>query len=178
MIEKMIGAARLNTGVYNQVEADQSETTNALLVVIIVAIASGIGVLGQGTAGIGGLIGGIVMSVLGWAVWSFVVYFVGTRVYNAPATVGELLRTLGYAQSPGVLNVLGFIPGLGALIAFIVAIWVLVASFIAAREALDLDNTKTAITVVLGFIANVIIAAILGTIFGGIGIGLGALMGG
>lgn len=177
MLDKMIRAARLDVPLYNQVEGDLNETTNALIVVIIVAIASGIGALGN-NVGIGGFIASLLSALIGWAAWAFVIYLIGTRVFNATATVGEVLRTTGYAQSPGVLALLGIIPGVGGLIVFVASIWTLVTSFIATREALDLDNTKTAITVILGFIAFIVVAVILGTIFGISAAVVGGLAGG
>ena len=194
MIEKMIRAARLDPSLYNQVERDETETTNALIIVLVVAVIGGISIalatasLGAATRGsgatavvpnpLGAFVSSVLSAVLGWFAWSFIIYLVGTRLFNATATPGELLRTLGYAQSPGVLNIVQVIPCLGQLIGLGVAIWTLVTSFIATREALDLDNGKTAITVILSFIANIVIAVILGTILGIGAFGLSALTGG
>ncbi len=187
MIEKMIRAARLDPTLYNQVEADQNETSNALIIVVLVGIISGLGAAGASlfaaSQGVGAgnpimaFIGAVLSAVLGWIVWSFIIYFVGTRVYNAATTPGELLRTLGYAQSPAILNILGGIPCLGVIISLVVMVWTLVASFIAAREALDLDTTKTLITVILGFIVSFILTLIIGAILGVGALGLGALTG-
>lgn len=175
MFEKMIRAARLDTSVYNEVERDENETSNALIVVVLVALVGAVGLLFS--VGVGGALAGILSTVLGWVAWAFMIYFIGTRVFNATATPGEVLRTTGYAQAPALLNILGVIPILGALVGFIVWIWTLVTMFIAAREALDLDNTKTFITVVLGFIAFVVISVILGIVFGITGLGLNMLFG-
>src|SRR5207237_7188479 len=114
--------------------------------------------LGQALGGrpagvVGGLVGGVVAELLGWLVWSYVMYFVGTRVFHGTATYGELLRTLGFANSPGVLLILRFVPVLGGLIALIVGIWRVIAGFIAVREALDLDTGTTVATVVVGIVA-------------------------
>jgi hypothetical protein len=177
MINNMIRAARLDIPFYNEVEQNLNETSNALIVVVIVALASGIAALTQ-NVGIVGVIVSVLSALIGWAAWAFVIYLIGTRVYNATATVGEVLRTTGYAQAPGVLNILGIIPFLGPLVGLVVGIWTLVTSFIAAREALDLDNTKTAITVILGFLAFIVISVVLGVIFGVTAAGIGALTGG
>ena len=48
MIRRMIGAARLKSEIYEEVEADKSATRQAMLVVVIVALATGIGNLGSG----------------------------------------------------------------------------------------------------------------------------------
>src|SRR5207302_1701271 len=150
MTSRMIRAAKLEVPLYEEVEADITATNQALLVVVLAAVASGIGAALGGVVGgtnAGGLVGllvfGILRALIGWAVWSYVVYFVGTRFFGGTATYGELLRTLGFAQAPRALAILSFIPVLGGIIALVVAIWSLIASFIATRQALDIDNTKT-----------------------------------
>src|SRR5207248_151634 len=152
-------------------------------VVVIVAIAGGIGsALGAAIAGrpagvAGGLIGGIIAELLGWLVWSYVMYLVGTRVFHGTATYGELLRTLGFASSPGVLNILRFIPVLGGVISLIVGIWRIVTGFIAVREALDLDTGNTIATIVVGIIGYIVVAAIVGLLLAALGVA-GGLAGG
>ena len=186
MFDRMMRAARLEVPLYEEVEADLSGTNQALLVVVIVALAAGIGralagsISGVAAGGlVGGLVYGILGALLGWAVWSYVVYFVGTRFMGGTATYGELLRTLGFAETPGVLLIFGFIPVLGGIISLVVIIWQIVAGFIATRQALDIDNTRTVITILLGIIALVIVVAIVGTIVGvifGAGVAVGRLI--
>jgi hypothetical protein len=101
---------------------------------------------------IGALIGGIITAILGWVIWSGLAYFIGTRVFSGVATYGELLRTIGFAQAPGVLNILSFIPVLGWIISFVVGLWILAATVVAMRQALDVDTTKAVLTGILGFI--------------------------
>jgi hypothetical protein len=184
LTDRMVRAARLEIGLYNEVEADTTATSQALTVVVITALAGGIGAaLGQAFAGrpagiVGGLIGGLVAELLGWLVWSYVMYFVGTRVFHGTATYGELLRTLGFAYSPGVLNILRFIPVLGGLITLVVLIWRILAGFIAVREALDLDTGNTVATIVVGVLAYVIVLAIVGVVLAAVGLGAAVLTGG
>jgi len=184
LVDRMVRAARLDTGLYNEVEADLNATTQALSVVVLAAVASGLGaalgaaITGRPGALVGGLIGGILVELLGWAVWSYVMYFVGTRIFHGTATYGELLRTLGFAFSPGVLLILRFIPVLGGLITLIVTIWRLVTGFIAVREALDIDNGNTALTIIVGFIGYMIVLAVVGLVLAAIGFGVNLLTGG
>lgn len=176
LISRMIRAAKLEVPLYEEVEADISATTQALMVVVAVSIASGIGSAGSGRNVIGAILFGLVTALIGWAVFSFVMYFVGTRLMGGTATYGELLRTLGFAESPGVLFILGIIPVLGAIVRAIAGIWVLVTSFIAIRQALDLDNGKTAVTIVIGIVGLIVVYAIIGVLFGII-FGVGVLVG-
>ena len=184
LTDRMVRAARLETGLYNEVEADVSATNQALTVVVITALAGGIGAAlgealgGRATGVVGGLIGGVVAELWGWLVWSYVMYLVGTRVFHGTATYGELLRTLGFANSPGVLLILRFVPVLGGLIALIVGIWRIVAGFIAVREALDLDNGNTVATIVVGIVAYLIVLLIVGVVLATLGLGAAVLTGG
>jgi hypothetical protein len=173
----MIRASKLDIGLYNEVEADVSATTQALTVVVITAVASGVGaalsllLAGRPGPAVAALVGGVIAQIIGWAVWSWVMYFVGTRLFHGTATYGELLRTLGFAYSPGVLLVLRFIPVLGGLIALGVLIWRLITSFIAIREALDLDTGNTVATVIVGVIAYIVVAALITGILFALGLG-------
>jgi hypothetical protein len=178
--DRMLRAARLNVPLYEEVEADTTATTQALTVVVLVSLATGIGNAIAGASRgnlVGALIGGIVTALIGWAVWSFVTYFVGTRFFGGVATYGEVLRTLGFAESPGVLTILSFIPILGGIISFVAGIWIIVTSFIAIRQALDISNGKTVGVIVVGILAIVVVVAIIAALFGSV-FALGMLAGG
>jgi hypothetical protein len=166
--DRMIGAAKLDVRIYEEVEADKTAMGQALTVVVMQSVAAGIGSLTTG--GVPGLIGGILGGLIGWFLWAFVVFLIGTKLLPEPQTqsdMGELLRTIGFAASPGVLLVLGAIPLLGAVVSFAVSIWMLVAMVIAVRQALDYKSTGRAIGVcVLGWIAYLIVFGVLAVMLG------------
>lgn len=148
LVERMIGAAMLDVSVFEEVEADEGATGQAAMVVALVAAAGAVGA----SRGGGGLVAGaIISSLLQWLLWSGLTYFIGTRFHAGTATYGELLRTLAFAMSPGVLNVLGFIPGVGRVIGVAVTIWTLVAGVIAIRQALDFDTRRAVQTAVISY---------------------------
>lgn len=163
IIDRMRGAAMLDVATYEEVEHDRGATGQAFIVVVLAAICAGIGGLGDGGAG---FIGGLIGAILGWLSWSAVTMFVGTRLFGGTADWGELLRTLGFAQAPGVLAILGIIPVLGGLVKFVVWIWLLVAGIVAIRQALDIDTGKAILTALVGWLAMVVIGIIFGAIFG------------
>jgi hypothetical protein len=171
MISKMIRAAMLDTNLYEEVEADASLTTEAILVVVIVSLISGLGGLIGSIARHGNPITSLVvtllMALVGYFVWAFVVYIVGTSIFHGTADYGEVLRTIGYAYSPNVLGFFMFIPCLGWLVALAGSIWALVAGVIAVRQALDFDTTTNAIlTVLIGWVVMMVIVALIGGAFG------------
>lgn len=179
--ERMIRAARLDIALYEEVEADTSATSQALLVVIIVSVASGLGVaigdalFGTRAAPAGAFLGGILSEIIGWAAFSLAIYLVGTGFFGGRATYGEVLRTTGFAFSPGVLLILRFVPILGGLVALAVAIWRIVAGFIAVRQALDISNWNTVFTIIVAIIAYIVAALVIGVILAILGLGARAI---
>lgn len=174
LTQRMMGAAMLNVATYEEVEADRTATSQAAIVVAIVAVATAIGAIGEGT---GGIIAGLIGALVGWLVWSAITYFVGTKLFGGTADLGEMLRTIGFAQTPGVLNVLGIIPILGGLVRFVVFLWVLVAVVVAIRQALDFSTGKAVGTAIVGAIAYWLIMMLVMLVFGGAAMIGGALGG-
>ena len=156
--ERMIGAAMLNPKTYEEVEADQTATGQAALVVILAAIASGVGGF---TLGFGLVFGMIVASLVGWLVWALLTFYIGAKLMPEPGThadLGQLLRVVGFASAPGVLNILGIIPFFGFLVRFAVSLWQLAAMVVGVRQALDYSTTGRAVVVCLiGFVVQWIV---------------------
>ena len=163
LVDRMKGAALLQIDVYEEVEHDATATPQAAGVVGIVAVAHAIGGL---DAGVGGLFAGLIGAYIGWLAWSGVTYVIGDKLLGGTATWGELLRTIGFAQTPGILMVFGIIPILGALVGLVAFVWVLVAGIVAIRQALDFGTGKAILTAVLGWAALLIVQGILKVIFG------------
>ncbi len=171
MLNRMLGAALLRTDTFEDVENDSGATLQAFLVVIIVAVASGVGGILNGDGNIvEGLVFGIIRGAVTWAVWAVVALFVGTTLLKTEATRadwGELARGTGFAQTPGVLNILVFIPQIGPVITTLVFFWQWAAMVVAARQTLDYTSTLRAFFVILiaaipVFIINAIVFSVLG----------------
>lgn len=164
LVQRMKGAALLQADAYEEVEADTTATGQAALVVGLVALAAAIGGAGAGTPGFWT---GLLSAYVGWLLWSAVTYVIGDKVLGGTATWGELLRTLGFAQAPGVLYIFGILPYvLGWLARFIVGTWILIAVIVAIRQALDFGTGKAVLTAILGAIAYFIVGAIIALILG------------
>lgn len=163
IVDRMMGAAFLDIATYEEVEHDTTATTQAAIVVGIVAVCAAIGHAGQGGEG---ALGGLLSAYLGWLVWAGVTFVIGDKLLGGTATWGELLRTLGFAQAPGVLYLFGIIPLLGRLAVFAVWIWLLVTGVVAIRQALDFSTGKAIATAALGLLAYVMVAAVFATMMG------------
>lgn len=149
LVPRLMGAALFDIDTYEEVEHDPGATGQAAGVVAMVAVASALGASGEGlvpalfSAG---------SALVGWGVWAGITYLVGAKVFGGTATWGELLRTLGFAQAPGVLFILGILPLMG-LVTWVIPLWMLVTAFIAVRQALDVGNGKTFATIFVGWVA-------------------------
>ena len=171
LIDRMVRASKLDARLYEEVETDRGAMGQATGVVVLSSVAAGIGSVGKG--GLLGILLGAVFALIGWYVWAYLTYLIGTKVLPEPETKadpGELLRTIGFSSSPGLIRVLGIIPGLAGIVFVGASVWMLVAMVIAVREALDYKSTLRAIGVcVIGWIIQWFILLLLSPVLGNIG---------
>lgn len=169
LVDRMIRAAKLDANLYEEVEADKGAMGQAMTVVIISSVAAGFGSIAQG--GIVGILMGTVSALAGWFIWAYLTYLIGTKLLPEPQTRadhGELLRTIGFSSSPGLIRVLCIIPGLSGIVLFITSIWMLVAMVIAVRQALDYTSTLRAVGVcIIGWIIQAVLMVLLFSFMGG-----------
>jgi hypothetical protein len=167
--DRIILAAKLNATLYEEVEADKGAMRQAMGVVVLSSIAAGVGSIGAG--GFGGILIGIIASLGGWYIWAYLTYFIGTKILPEPQTkadLGELLRTIGFSSSPGLIRVFGIIPGLSGVVFSVASIWMLVAMVIAVRQALDYKSTLRTVGVcAIGWIIQSLILVLLFSVLGG-----------
>lgn len=169
-LQRLIGAAALDRAIYEEVEADKGATFQAFLVVLASSAAAGLGIQPLGAQTAASVMFFSIVALLTWAAWALVTFEVGTRLMPESATrsdVGELLRTLGFAATPGLLRVLGVLPGVTIPVFIGTAVWMLVAMVVAVRQALDYQSTARAVGVcVLGWVLALTLAIVLGVVFG------------
>ncbi|MEM7802043.1 MAG: Yip1 family protein [Chloroflexota bacterium] len=186
MVNRIIGVFRLDVNTFEEIEHDESATVQAAIIVAIVAVLAGAGgfiaansvgqlagfIEGLEGAGefvvpqmnpVGAAISAIINTFIGWFVWSGLTFFVGTNMFGGKATMGEMLRVIGFSMAPRFLQIIPCVGWIGW-------IWALVAGFIGIRQGLDLDNGKTALTILISiagyWVVSFIISLILTPIFG------------
>lgn len=147
---RMKGAALLHVDTYEEVEADTSATPQAAGVVTLVAAATALGISYQG--GLAAVAIAVVTAFVGWLIWALLTYVIGDKLLGGTATWGELLRTLGFAQTPRLLLVLAHVPTVGLPVQLLVFAWTLVTSVVALRQALDFGTGRAILTGAFGLI--------------------------
>ena len=170
--QRMLGAAKLDVNTYEEVEADTSAMGQAMALVVLANLAAGVGSLGE--VGIVGALIASILALVGWFMWAGLTYLIGTKILPEPQTesgVGELLRTIGFASSPGLLRVFGFLPVVGTILNFVVGVWMLMAMVVAVRQALDYKGTGRAIGVCLiGWLVYFLVGIFAAVILTGLGL--------
>ena len=166
---RIIRAAKLDVNLYEEVEADKGALRQAMGVVVLSSIAAGLGSIER--VGFSGIFIGTITALISWYVWAYITYFIGTKLLPEPQTKadqGELLRTIGFSSSPGLIRILGIIPGLTWFVFLAASIWMFVAMVIAVRQALDYQSRLRAVVVcIIGWIIQALILALLFSIVGG-----------
>jgi hypothetical protein len=177
--QRILGALRLESAIYEEIEADQTATGQALFVVVASALAAAIGAAGLRPTLV---VLTLIAAIVAWLVWALIIVLVGTKLLPETGTradMGQMLRVLGFASAPGLFAILGIVPLLGWVVRFVVWIWQLMAMIIAVRQALDYTSTARAVLVCLiGWVAYMVVFFFLATIFGGlafVGRGMGGL---
>jgi len=162
-LDRVVRAAKLDPTLYEEVEADQHAMPQAVGVVVLSGVAAGIGAWGIG--GAPALAISTVGAVGGWFVWALLTYVIGAKFFPEPQTrsdLSEMLRTIGFASSPGFIRVFGLIPGMTDIVLFVAVIWMLAAMVIAVRQALDYSSTTRAVGVcLLGWLIQLVIFVLI-----------------
>ena len=169
-VMRLIGAAALDTAIYEEVEADRTATGQALCVVLLSSLSAGIGARGLGGGSFQSIVFISIVALMTWAAWALVTFEIGARLIPEPQTrgdVGELLRTIGFASTPGLLRVLGVITPIAIPVFALSAVWMLAAMVVAVRQALDYEGTSRALAVcALGWVLAIAMAIAIGVVFG------------
>jgi hypothetical protein len=186
LLERVIGAFTFRTGVYSEVEHDHGFTGTAWL---LVAVAAYLNNFGTGTSDnlfnrlLGAAIG-TVFALVAFAVASFVISWMGKTLFSADVNFNEMVRSLGLAyiwNAVGVLGILSLISDTLSCVTWPVTVGAslagLVAMFVAAKEALDLDWGQTIVTVIVGWVVIMAVSLFSGVVLAFLGLGAAALGG-
>lgn len=148
--DRVSGAIRLRSAVFEDVELDASSLKQAVTVVILSATCMALGTHGSENFPL--LVTAIAAAILGWVVWAWIALLVGTSLLKETQTeadLGQLLRTTGFATAPGLLAIAGIVRPFAGFAVFVAFLWILAAYVVAVRQALDYHSTLRAVVVCL-----------------------------
>ncbi len=177
LFNRMVRAALLQPALYEEVEADRDATGQALVAVVLVSAATGIGtgiealMFGGIDRFFHGLVYGVAGAITGWLLWALFAYILGVSILKGPqtsSTWGELLRTMGFASTPGILRAFVFVPVAGNLIALAGSLWRLLATIIAVRQALDFSTWRGIIVTLVGWVLYMVLLSLMRLLASGV----------
>jgi Yip1-like protein len=161
--DRVVGAMKLDENAFEDVERDPTAIGQAVGVIVLAAVAAGIGNIYWG--GLSGIVSGALMSILSFLIWSAIVWLVGTKLMPEPTTSADFpqtFRTLGFAASPGLASVITIIPIIGWLLLFLIWLWQIAAMVVAVKSVLDYSTVGKAVVVVLiGFVVNIVVTLLI-----------------
>jgi hypothetical protein len=147
-MDRVLGAVRLDGQLYKTVAEDQGATSQSLWIIAIYGMASGFAFFGKTGAAAINMV--LLTTLLGWYIWAFFTYYLGTKIFSEPQTNADrkaVYRAMGFAASAGWIRALGVVPGIAWLAILVSTVWMLIASVIAVKQALDYTSTLRAVGV-------------------------------
>lgn len=153
-----MGALALDAGAFEEIEADPKADRQSIVIMLAVVAAGGVAAFGLGLAGPAGFAAGALTTLGAWLVWVAMITALGTTTLAEPSTQSntrELLRVLGYASAPGLFVAFASIPPAAPVVFAVVAAWMVSATVLGVRQALDFRSTWRAVAVcVVAFILS------------------------
>ena len=164
----MLGAAFLNSRIYEEIENDNGATIHAVGVVVVASFCAGIGAFSLYATDpeFSKLVLSSFTSLIRWAFLALITYFIGSTILktdDTDVTWGQLARTMGFAQSPALLVAFGvFSSRLFLILSVIITFWLIATMVMAVRQSLDFKmnlsgSLRAFVVVVLASIPGLII---------------------
>lgn len=144
----------LEAGVFSDIASDPRSMRQALAIVLIGAVAAAVGTLDD--SGLATFIPTVLVTLFGWAVWSWLIYVAGMRfpdkIYkqNTTPEMRSVFKVIGFAQAPALLRAAGVISSLGPMIAILSLIWIIVAMSVGTNQLFGARSlTRSAMLVLI-----------------------------
>lgn len=147
LANRLLGSASLRVSTYEEVETDRHANWQAIGIVLLSSLGAAIGIGNTSWRGVASL---LLVAIVTWLLWVLLTLFIGTQLLPGKQTradFGQLLRTTGFSSAPGILRVLGILPGVGWFLFLGATIWMLFTYVVAVRQALDYTSTGRALAV-------------------------------
>ncbi|MCS7050183.1 MAG: hypothetical protein NZL87_01055 [Thermomicrobium sp.] len=162
MVKRIIGALQLDPAVYRELKADPTATLPSLLLVVLCVLAAGVAALPAGGLwAFANLAGSAFVS---WTIFVLAAYVIGAKALPGPdtqVTLGELVRTLGFALTPTLLLVFGIVPALQIVVVPLSFVWVFFATLMALRVTLGVGTLRAVLVAVVSYLITGVISGLL-----------------
>ena len=146
---RVAGALALRPQTYAEVAHDESAGFQAGLLVVLVGIieASVLETAHGDTLDSLSALYGVLAALIGWAVWSGILFVVAARLFDEPIELRPLLRAVAFAHAPSLVYGAAALPpliGWTGLILVATLLWFVAALFACVRGAVGVSPARAA----------------------------------
>lgn len=169
LTSRLLRALRLDRSLFQEVADDPLATGQALLILIILAIVSGIAdAFNPNIAGstLVKFLTDVIGTVISWCLVVLLAFF-GGRALKGYGSFTRTFRTIAFAQVPEVVTWLHFLPSIGPLFSIAGTLMVLLASWLALQEALRLSKWRALLVPIVSLVLVVLAVEIVSLVLGG-----------
>lgn len=159
LLQIIFKSLKFDKSVYLEAKDKPGFLRFSLLIVLLVSICTGIGTVNLTNDS--SIIRDLLSSLLGWLIWTSIIYIVGVKLLNYSSNYSQLARTLGLAYSPGVLNILGIINFISIPVLTITSIWTIISFIFALKHALQITAEKAFLLSLLSFVPYLIFRSLI-----------------
>ena len=141
LLEIILKSLKFDKSVYIEAKNKPGFLRFSLLIVLLVSLCTGIGTINLTNDS--SVIRDLLSSIIGWLIWTSIIFVIGVKLLKNSSTFSQLARTLGLAYSPGVLNILGLISFISIPVLAITSIWTVISFIFALKHALEISAEKS-----------------------------------
>jgi hypothetical protein len=140
---RVLGALLLRSSTYRAVAQDEAAALQAGLVVVTTGMLEAVvraSAHGDATVESTAVVYAVLAAMIGWMVWSAVVFAIATRVFTIELEFRSATRAVGFAHSPSLLFGLAALPGVvgwAGLVLVVTLAWFVAALAAAVRGMTD-----------------------------------------
>ena len=156
---RMLRVLKLDGSVYAEIESDPDGTRQAAWVVTLVATCAALGTVMLTSWQQWAILGAVLAALIHWLLWSGLEAAIGRILFRRQVFGERHIRTLGYAQTPGLLAFFGFVPVAGPWLVVGSRVLTMLAGSQALRASLELHRRQALAIRVVSFVAALAAAA-------------------
>jgi len=159
LIKIIIKSLKFDKSVYRDAKNNPGFLRYSLLIVLLVSLCTGIGTINLTNNS--SIIRDLLFSIIGWLIWTSIIYVIGVKFMKNSSTFTQLASTLGLAYSPGVFNILGLIHFISLPLLAVTIIWTIISFIFALKHALSISAERAFLISLLSFVPFIIFRSLL-----------------
>jgi hypothetical protein len=149
LLPRVAGALALRPQTYGEVAEDEAAGIQAGLLVVVVGIleSSVLAAVHDEALDMPSVLYGVLAALIGWIVWSAILFAVAARLFEEPIDFRPLLRAVAFAHAPGLVYGLAALPSLtgwAGLLLVVSLLWFVGALFACVRGAVAVGAGRAA----------------------------------